>query len=267
LPEQFEGLGGTNASWAVIRWIAQSSVGFSSRFVRFKAFPEKVRAFAIPAPCCLFIRLVGAALPVRKPLCDAAHKCAQFGVGLLRLSMECCGSSPALPGQHGAKAKPIKENVFNDSYGAASVVFAKVVLLSRLRDLDEPGFLQEVNGSFNPALADSSSFHNGGHVHVDEAMLQGRGAKAKGGQVKMGQDAFNDDLKSFPALTSDFATRAVKGLAFGWMFIPCLCPLGGKREDTRQAAFAFPDGFGRGKFGVLRVMAAPIAGHISTPRG
>ena len=53
-------------------------------------------------------------------------------------------------------------------------------------------------------------------------------------------------------------------LTFLWMVVPCLCAFSGKRKDTRQSAFTFPDGFGRGKVRILRVMSAAIPGHIAT---
>lgn len=253
-------------AWVVIRWIAQHRVCSSFCFRAVQTLHEIFGAFDVPTAHGLFVNRLR---PFFKGqlLGNPAHQVKQLAIGPLRPVLDSCGCLPAFLFQHGAKVQPFKENCFHDSDRPAAVVAALFILYSGLFNLQESGFFQQHNSPLDPALTDPGGCHKCLHVNVDEAIIQGWRSKAQGAKVKMRENGFNDDLQGFTALASNGPLRPLEWRTLGRIFVPRLCPLSGQRQDARQAAFAFSDGVGRGKLGVLRVMAATIAGHISTPRG
>ena len=253
---------------AVIRWIAQGGIGSSSGFSGLQACFKELRTFHIPLACVLFIRLARITLTIWKPLRDAAHKLGQFGIGLLRLFLECCCGSPALHSQHGAKTQPIEQCLRHHADRPAAEVQAFIILHPGLRHLHKSGFFEDRNGPLTTALADTRFSHDGAHIYVNKTTEVRRSAQTHGSKVKVGQDCFQNDLTGLTAFRAGASVRMrLQGRAFLWMVEPYFCAFRRQRQDARQAAFAFSYRPGRGKVRIIRVMPATMPGHISTPRG
>lgn len=203
-----------------------------------------------------------------KPCGESAHEVRYLTIRFHGLALEPAAGPGPFPLEHRAKVQKFKKDRGYNANRPQAHIVALVVDGAGLLHLHKASLFEQGDSPLTTALADAGVTDDGLHVYVDKTIFQRGGSKAKRGKVKVGQDCFDNDLASLPALGTSFPVRVrLEQLAFLWMVVPRLCAFRCQREDARQSAFAFPDGSDRGKVGMLRVMAATVAGHISTPRG
>ena len=175
----------------------------------------------------------------------APHEIRQLAVGLTRLAAKRLrGPGPFSP-QHRPQVQPFKKGRGHDPDGPTAEVPAFVAQPPRLSHCHEAGLFELPDGTLTTALAETGIPDNDFHIDVDESIGQSRDAKAQGCKIEVGEQRFQDHEAGLAAFAPGLAvTLGQKQWTFFRMVVPDLGPLGGQREDAREAPLALTNRVG-----------------------